>query len=110
MCQLTERSRATTDESQSFAMTADSLNKHCGAISTDAEYVAPRSKCTANVQCASELVTEWRVFNMLEALRPTATGIDDLPAWFIKLGAPFFVTPIADMFNLPLSTSVVPNQ
>jgi hypothetical protein len=47
---------------------------------------------------------------MLEALRPTATGLDDLPAWFLKVGAPFFAAPIADMFNLSLSTSVVHNQ
>ena len=47
---------------------------------------------------------------MLEALRPTATGLDDLPAWFLKVGAPFFAAPIADMFNLSLSTSVIPNQ
>ena len=47
---------------------------------------------------------------MLEALRPAVTGLDDLPAWFLKVGAPFFAAPIADMFNLSLSTSVVPNQ
>ena len=48
--------------------------------------------------------------DMLEALRPTATGLDDLPAWFLKVGAPFFAAPIADMFNLSLFTSVVLNQ
>ena len=107
---LTGRSRTTTGESHSSAIIADSLNKHYGAISTDAEFVASRSKCSANAQCVSELVAKWRVFNMLEALRPTATGLDDLPALFLKVGAPFFAAPIADMFNLSLSTSVVPNQ
>jgi len=39
---------------------------------------------------------------MLEALHPTATNLDDLPARFLKIGAPFFAAPIADMFNLSL--------
>jgi len=47
--QLTGQSQATIDKSQSSAFTADSLNKHYGRLSTDAEYIAPRSKCTANI-------------------------------------------------------------
>ena len=105
--QLNGRCKTTTDSS---AVTADSLNKHYAASSTDAEYSVPRYKCTANSQYASGLVTEWTVSKMLEALRPNATGLDDLPAWFLKVGAPFFAAPIADMFNLSLSTSAVPKQ
>jgi len=44
---------------------------------------------------------------MLEARHPTATGLYDLPARFLKIGAPFFAAPIADMFNLSLSSSVI---
>jgi len=29
---------------------------------------------------------------MLDQLRPTSTGLDSLPAWFLKLGAPVFVS------------------
>jgi len=47
---------------------------------------------------------------MLEALDPTATCLNDLPAWFLKIGALFFTSPIADMFNLSLSSSVDPKQ
>jgi hypothetical protein len=108
--QLTGRSKATTDESSSAAITADSLNKHYAEILSDAEYTAPRFKCIANSQHVSELISEWKVFKMLEALHPTATGLDDLPAWFLKVGAPFFAAPVADMFNLSLSSSVVPKQ
>ena len=43
-------------------------------------------------------------------LRPTATGLDQLPAWFLRLGAPVFCRPIARLFNLSLSTSTVPQQ
>jgi len=36
--------------------------------------------------------------------------LDGVPAWFLKIGAPFFAAPLADMFNLSLSSSVVPTQ
>jgi len=68
---LTGRSKTTVmDESHSAAFTADSLNRHYAEVS--------RFKCPATPK-VSEYITEWRVFNMLEALRPTATGLDDLP-------------------------------
>ena len=35
---------------------------------------------------------------MLEALRPTASGLDGLLSWFLKVGAPFFAAPIADNY------------
>jgi hypothetical protein len=108
--QLTGRSKAGTDENQTSAVTADLLNVHYASISTDSDYKAPLPKSTANSRSTSELITEWRVFNMLEALRPTATGLDELPAWFLKIGAPFFAAPIADMFNLSMTSSVVPKQ
>ena len=108
--QLTGRSKATVDVNQNSDVTADSFNKHYAAVSTDTEYVAPRFKSTANTQCDSEFFTECGVFNMLETLRPTATGLDNLPAWFLKVGAPFFASPIADMFSLSLSSVFIPQQ
>lgn len=47
---------------------------------------------------------------MLEALRPTATSLDDLSARFLKIRAPFFAAPIADMFNLSLFYATVAKQ
>ena len=106
--QLTGRSKTTFNESHSSAITADSLDRHYAEISTDARYMAPQSKCSVNTRHVSELIMERTVFNMLEALRPTATvSTIFLP---VKVGALFFATPIADKFNLPLSTSVVPKQ
>jgi len=32
---------------------------------------------------------------MLDTLRPTATGLDRIPAWFLRLGAPVFAAPLA---------------
>ena len=37
-------------------------------------------------------------------------GLDNIPAWFLRIGAPFFAAPLADMMNLSLSSSIVPNQ
>jgi len=43
-------------------------------------------------------------------LPPTATGLDHLPAWFLRLGASVFSKPLANLFNKFLSTSTVPHQ
>jgi len=42
--------------------------------------------------------------------RPTASGLDGLPAWFLRVGAPTFCSPVTHLFNLSLSTSTVPRQ
>ena len=68
-------------------LTADTLNKHYAAISTDANYVSARRKHT--VADTDDYVIEVDVFNMLDRLKPTATGLDALPAWFLKVSAPY---------------------
>jgi len=57
-----------------------------------------------------DVVTEWEVFNILDTLPKTSTGLDNLPAWFLRLGAPAFCKPIARLFNKSIATSVVPLQ
>jgi len=47
-----------------------------------------------------QIISTWRVFEILDHLRPTATGLDLLPAWFLHVGAPFFCEPVARLFNL----------
>ena len=47
---------------------------------------------------------------ILDHLRPTATGLDGLPAWFLRLEAPVFCQPTARLFNLSIATSTVPPQ
>ena len=45
------------------------------------------------------------------SLRPTAAGLDGLPAWLIlRVAAPVFCKPVAYIFNLSLQTSTVPQQ
>jgi len=50
------------------------------------------------------------MFKLLDNLHHTATGLDGLPAWFLRLGAPVFYKPICQLFNQSLSTSTVPQQ
>jgi len=55
-------------------------------------------------------VNDYQVFKIQDTLRPTATGLDRLPAWFLRLAAPVFCGPVADLINLTLMTSTVPAQ
>ena len=50
------------------------------------------------------------MFNALDTLRATATGLDEIPTWFLRLGAPVFAKPVAQLLNLSISTSIVPVQ
>ena len=50
------------------------------------------------------------VFRMLDTLRPTVTGLDQVPAWFLWLGTPVFAKPLAHLFHQSLATGTVPCQ
>ena len=90
-------------------VTAESLNNHYATISTDPSYTPPPRKHPAN-SSELEYISDWKVFKILDKLHPTAAGLDGLPAWFLRLGAPAFCKPVAQLFNLSLSTSTVPHQ
>ena len=47
---------------------------------------------------------------MLDHLKPTATGLDMLPAWFLRLAAPVIAAPLALLFNQSIRCAVVPQQ
>ena len=91
-------------------VTADTLNEHYAKISTDNNYVAPQRKLTVSHPMELNVITEETVFNYLDHLCITATGLDLLPSWFLRLGAPAFAKPIAELFNLSIATSIVPTQ
>jgi len=57
-----------------------------------------------------DFVSQWSVFRMLDQLRPTSTGLDCLPAWFLKLVAPIFCKHIAYPFNLSITERFDPQQ
>ena len=47
---------------------------------------------------------------MLDTLRPTATDLDRIPVWFLRLGAPVVAAPLAHLFHQSLATGVVLRQ
>ena len=77
--------------------TADVLNRHYAFISTDPAYVPVQRKHSAGG--AESHCTEYDVFHMLDRLKPTATGMDGLPAWFLRVSAPVIAAPLAVLFN-----------
>jgi hypothetical protein len=96
-------------EANSADIDAETLNQHYGNISTDTRYRQPLCKQTANT-AQSPYIAEYQVFHILDHLHHTATGLDGLPAWFLRLGAPAFSKPVAHLFNLSIITSTVPMQ
>jgi Reverse transcriptase (RNA-dependent DNA polymerase) len=90
-------------------ITANILNQHYASVSTDSVYQAPLRKRTA-AAFFKEVITEFQVFIDLDHLNSTATGLDLLPAWFLRLGAPIFAKPFARLFNISLYVSFVPHQ
>ena len=84
------------------------LNNHYAKISTDTLYTAPPTKTSVTSQ--EEHFTEYEVFKHLDSLRATATGLDQLPAWFLRLGAPVFAKHLNRLFNRSVSDSIVPEQ
>jgi len=47
---------------------------------------------------------------MLDRLKPTAIGLDAVPAWLLQMGAPAFAAPLAIRLNQSMSANVVPQQ
>ena len=58
-------------------------------------------------------LTEFQIFRVLYKLQPTAMGLNGLPAWFLRFGAPAFYKPIAKLCQpLPIQwkqTSILPS-
>jgi hypothetical protein len=92
--QLTGRSQSSSTASHNPDISAATLNKHYAAISSDANYTTPSVKCTANNVSASSVISDWRMFKILDTLHHTATGLDGIPAWFLRIGAPFLLNQL----------------
>ena len=89
-------------------ISASVLNDHYARISTDQSYTLPLQKSTASA--VPSKLTEFQVFNILDTLHHTAEGLDKIPAWFLRIGAPIFSKVITHLFNLSISQSLVPLQ
>src|SRR5664279_3314062 len=72
--QLTGRSKTSTTASQNSGITADRLNDHYAAISSDSSYTPPCIKATAINWDQANHITECRLFDILDTLRPTSIG------------------------------------
>jgi len=86
----------------------DALNRHYATISTDPAYVPAKRKQTA--AGSDDYFTEYSVFHMLDRLKPTAMGLDGMPAWFLRLMAPIVAAPLAALFNQSILAGVAPRQ
>ena len=88
--------------------TAQLLNEHYAAISQDANYSQPilRQSVSQNKQ----YVTEYDVFNLLDHLTATSSGLDGIPFWFIRLLAPVISRSLTYLYNLSLNAGTVPSQ
>ena len=88
------------------------LNDFFSTISTDSGYITPKALQTGSYTTNSTLLTisEETVYHLLNRLKPTATGPDGLPAWYIRMGAPFFLRPLSILFTRTLVESTAPNQ
>src|SRR6218665_3209204 len=89
-------------------VTAEDLNGFFAAASTDSEYVQPIRKTTAMPN--AQVCCEADIFYILDRLRPTAEGLDNIPAWFLRLLAPVISGWIARLFNSSLNSSTIPEQ
>ena len=84
------------------------LNEHYARISRDSNYIAPSKKSTDSTN--EEMVSEYEVFKLLDKLKRTATGLDELPAWFLRIGAPVISKYIAKLFGKSILEGVGPTQ
>ena len=112
--QLTGRSQSAVNACHNPAVTATSLNNHYTAISSDADYTASSIKNTVNNELVNSHISDWQMFEILDTLRRTVVGLDGIPAWFLRVGAPFFAAPLAALMNLVIvyisCTHTVENQ
>jgi hypothetical protein len=88
--------------------TAQTLNDHYASISNDSNYTCPPLKPTTLYPC--DRISEREIFYLLDKLRPTASGLDGLPFWFLRVGAPIFCLPLSHLFNISIASSTVPTQ
>ena len=79
-------------------------------LNCDAKATPLLRKLSVQPNHNGEFISERNIFHTLDTLHNTSTGLDGLPAWFLKVSAPCFARPLAYLFNLSLSQSYVPTQ
>jgi len=84
-------------------ISAEDLNTHFAQTSTDPLYQQPSLKTTARPN--QPIFSEQQIFGILDHLRPTAEGLDLVPAWFPRTLAPVCSAWLARLFNISLCCS-----
>ena len=90
-------------------LTANTLNENYARTSTDSNYIAPNRRMISRIQ-KDVRMEEHRVFRILDNLESTSSGPDGFPAWFLRLAAPFLSGPLMHLYNISISSGVVPVQ
>lgn len=69
-------------------------------------YLQPIKKSTAAPNV--EFCTEATILSILDQFGPTAEGLDNISAWYLRLLCPVCSRWIARLFNLSLNSSTIP--
>jgi len=93
---------------QSSKFEATKFNEHYATVSLDPAYTSPLPKLTCPLP--SSWPSEFAIFRCLDSLKRTSPGPDQIPYWFLKLGAPYLSAPISLLYQLSLNNSIVPSQ
>src|SRR6218665_461668 len=80
------------DSEADLPLTVEEMNSFYAAASTDSGYLPPILKDTASPNVTT--CHEADIFSILDSLKPTAEGLDRMPAWFLH----------------SLNTSTIPEQ
>ena len=92
-----------------LGLTASELNTHYAKISTDANYIQPNKK-SVHLPGPEIKVDEFTVFKVLDTIKPSSSGPDEFPSWFLRLAAPFISRSLAHLYTLSINTGIVPRQ
>jgi len=57
-----------------------------------------------------QFFNEQLIFDIFDHLRPTSEGLDQLPAWYLRVLAPVCSAWLARLFNISLTCSWVPPE
>src|SRR6218665_2157351 len=86
-------------------ISVEEFNAFFATASTDDNYQQPQLKTT--VMPNSNICNEMAILFILDRLRPTAEGLDMIPACFLRLQAPIYSEWIARLFDISLSSSKI---
>ena len=94
-----------------FTTVANKLSKAVNIFNSKFIHQYYKQKGVVQNAFSFSLLSETEVCKMLKGLSPRkATGLDDLPARFIRDGAEGIAYPISYIINLSLKTGVVPDE